>query len=183
MTNKDLDNLTIYGYLIICVFLMLFSLPALAEWDIVTHTNIDNDVQTKVAHTENSDGYSLEIYRDANDVIRARFSMHNNLNRLDEKNCPTHQVDKRDNGNTSINDAPCIAHRKWAEFVLGYITGKEVTSKFLHNIMNGSKITFRFILENSGYAETSFSLMGSKRVLTDALGSNLKVLTESGFSN
>jgi hypothetical protein len=183
MTNKDLDHLPIYGYLIICVFLMLFSLPVLAEWDIVTHTNIDSDVQTKVAHTENSEGYSLEIYRDANKVIRARFSMLNNLNRLDGKNCPTYQVDKRKPENTSINDAPCIAHRKWGEFILGYISGEEVTSTFLHNIMNGSKITFRFILENSGYTETAFSLLGSKRTLTEALGSNLKVLTDSGFSN
>ncbi len=183
MTNKDLNNLPIYKYLFICMLLMIFSLPVLAEWDIVTHTNIDSDVQTKVAQTENSDGYSLEIYRDANDVIRTRFSMHNNLNRQDGKYCPTYQVDKRNSENTSINDAPCIAHRKWAEFVLGHITDKEVTSTFLHNIMNGSKISFRFILENSGYAETAFSLMGSKRALTDALGADLKILTESGFSN
>ena len=162
---------------------MIFSLTARAGWDIVNHTNIDSNIKTKVAQTENSDGYSLEIYRDTNEVIRARFSMHNNLNRLDDKTCPTYQVDKRDSVNISINDAPCISHRKWAEFVLGYITNKDVTSTFLHNIMNGSKITFRFILENSGYAETSFSLTGSKRTLTDALGSNLKVLTDNGFSN
>jgi len=183
MTNIDLHHLPINGYFVICMFLILFSPPSRAGWDIVTHTNIDNDVQTRVAYTENSEGYSLEIYRDSNKSIRARFSMQNNLNRLDGKNCPTYQVDKRNPVNTSINDAPCISSRKWGEFVLGYISDEEITSTYLHNIMNGSKITFRFILENSGYAETSFSLSGSKRTLTEALGSNLKVLTDSGFSN
>ncbi len=183
MTSKGLKNLPTKGYLFICPLLFFYSLAVRAEWDIVTHTNIDSNQQTMVAHTENSEGYSLEIYKDSNNAVRARFSTHNNLNRLNEKSCPTHQVDKRDPENTSINDAPCIAHRKWAEFVLGYIDGNQVTSTFLHNIMNGSKISFRFILENSGYAETAFSLIGSKRTLTDALGSDLKVLTDSGFSN
>jgi hypothetical protein len=183
MTNKASDILPVNGFLFICPLLLLLSLPARAEWDIVTHTNIDSDVQTRVAHTENSDGYSLEIYRDGNNAVRARFGMHNNQNRLYEKSCPTHQVDRRNPVNTSINDAPCIAHRKWAEFVLGYIAGDEVASTFLHNIMNGSRITFRFILENSGYGETAFSLAGSKRALKEALGSDLKVLTDTGFSN
>lgn len=183
MTSKGLDNPPTKGYLFIYPLLFFFSLTVRAEWDIVTHTNIDSNLKTMVAHTENSEGYSLEIYKDSNNAVRARFSTHNNLNRLNEKSCPTHQVDKRDPENTSINDAPCIAHRKWAEFVLGYIEGNQVTSTFLHNIMNGSKITFRFILENSGYAETAFSLIGSKRTLTDALGTDLKVLTDNGFSN
>jgi len=183
MTNKSQINLLKNGYLIICSLLLFLSLPVKAEWNIVTHTDIDSNQQTKVAHSENSDDYSLEIYRDGNNAIRARFSMHNNLNRLNEKSCPTHQVDKRNPENTSINEASCIAHRKWAEFVLGYIAGNEVTSTFLHNIMNGSKITFRFKLENSGYTETAFSLIGSKRALIDALGFNLIVLTDTGFSN
>ena len=135
-------------------------------------------METQVAHTENKDGYSLEIYRDANDVIRTRFNM-NPLDRLGDRNCPTFQVDGRPAGNRSINDAPCISQGAWAEFVLGYITDDKVTSTTMHNLMNGNNITYRFILQETGYAETTFSLAGSKRVLLDVLGKNLVVSTES----
>lgn len=157
--------------------------PAWAEWDIVNHTNIDNNQQTRVAYTENNDGYSLEIYRDGNGAVRSRFSMNNNQNRLDGKLCPTYQVDRRPMQSRSINDAPCIAHQKWAEFVLGYIVDRKVTSTLLHNIMNGNRITYRFALGTHGYAETMFSLMGSKRTLIEALGTDVTVLTDNGFSN
>lgn len=169
--------------LFIYPLLVLFTQPVMAGWEIVTHTNIDNNLQTTIAHTENSDGYSLEIYRDGNGAVRSRFSMNNNLSRLDGKSCPTYQVDNRPAQNRSINDAPCIAYQKWAEFVLGYIIDDKVTSTLLHNIMNGNRITYRFALDPYGYTETTFSLMGSKRTLTEALGSKVEVLTDSGFSN
>ena len=171
-------------HLILIIFLLTLSHPAAAEWTIITHTNIENNLETRVAHTENKDGYALEIYRDSSGAIRSRFSMNNNLNRLDDKTCPTYQIDKkRGFQNRSINDAPCISYRKWAEFVLGYIIDKEVTSTPLHNMMNGNTISYRFILENSGYGETTFSLAGSKRILTDVLGNDLQVNLESGAAN
>ena len=159
--------------------LLLATAPAVAgaEWSIVTLPGTDNTATTAVAHTTSKDGYSLEIYRDANNVIRSRFSM-NTLDRLDGKTCPTFQVDKRPAQNRSINDAHCLAQSTWVEFVLGYITDDKVTSTAMHNLMNGNNITYRFILEGSGYAETSFSLAGSKRVLLEVLGNNLVVTTE-----
>ena len=102
----------------------------------------------------------------------------NSYNRLDGKTCPTFQVDKRPPQNRSINDAPCLFQAPWAEFIIGYITDDQVTSTSMHNLLNGKTITFRFILQNSGYAETSFSLNGSKRVLMEVLGKNLVVSRE-----
>ncbi len=167
----------------IFIMLLLITPNASAEWSVMKHMDVDSSQQTLVAQTRNPEGYSLEIYRDGNNAIRARFSMGTTLDRLDGKNCPTHQVDKRSSDNRSINDAACIAHRRWAEYVLGYISGNEVTSSFLHNMMNGTTISYRFMLDPSGYAETTFSLAGSKRALLEALGSDLVVHTESGFSN
>ena len=46
-------------------------------WDIVTHTDTDNNSNMRVAHTKNNEGYSLEIYQDANRAVRSRFSMNN----------------------------------------------------------------------------------------------------------
>jgi hypothetical protein len=148
-----------------------------AAWTVVTYADEEAGTETRVARIENGDGYSLEIYRDANDVIRTRFNM-NPLVRLGEGTCPTFQVDDRKAGNRSINDAPCIMQGQWAEYVLGYITDDKVTSTDMHNLMNGNNITYRFILQESGYDETKFSLAGSKRILQEVLGKNLVVSTE-----
>lgn len=168
-----------YQYIILISILI----PALANaaWETVTYTNIDNNFQTKVARIENAEGYSLEIYRDANGAVRSRFNMNNN-NRLKEKYCPTYQVDRFGNQNRSINDAPCISNRNWAEFVLGYVIDDQIVSTKLHNLMNGNQITYRFILENSGYSATSFSLRGSKQTMVDVLGGDLKIIPEEQAS-
>ena len=171
-----------YRQLVAIFILGTLPAAAVAGWSIVTHTNTDNNTKTKVAYTENNDGYSLEIYRDASNAIRSRFGMNHNLHRIAEKSCPTYQVDQRPPENRSVNDATCILHRQWAEFVLGYIEGNQVTSTLLHNMMNGNSITYRFILENGGYGETKFSLSGSKHTVTDVLGSNITIRTDKGFT-
>ena len=171
-----MKNCVPYRNLVITVLLIAAPTVAGAEWTMVTHNTADGTA-TQTAHTTNKDGYSLEIYRDANNVIRSHFGM-NTYNRLDGKTCPTFQVDKRPPQNRSINDAPCLFQAPWAEFIIGYITDDQVTSTSMHNLLNGKTITFRFILQNSGYAETSFSLNGSKRVLMEVLGKNLVVSRE-----
>jgi hypothetical protein len=44
--------------------------------------------------------------------------------------------------------------------------------------MNGNVIYFRFLMGNENYAETSFSLSGSKAILNAALGKDLVVTTK-----
>jgi len=161
----------------LALLLILAPAPAGAAWTIVTHPGLDSNTSTRVALATNKDDYSLEIYRDANDVIRLRFSM-DALTRLDDRTCPTFQIDDHPAQNRSINDASCLAQDKWAEYIMGYITDNQVTSTTMHYLMNGNNITYRFILKESGYAETSFSLAGSKRILLDALGKDLVVATE-----
>lgn len=169
-------NYAMYSHLFITLLLITVPAVAGAEWSVASHNTADGAV-TRTARISNQDGYSLEIYRDANNVIRAHFSM-NAYNRLNTETCPTYQVDKRPAQNRSINDAPCLSQAQWAEYILGYITDDQVISTAMHNILNGNTIAYRFILQNSGYAETSFSLSGSKRVLMEVLGKNLVVATE-----
>lgn len=155
----------------------LAPLVARAEWSIVTQNITDGAGTTRVAHITNDDGYSLELYRDANNVIRLHLNM-NAYNRLDGKICPSFQVDKHPARNRSINDAPCLTQPPWAEYILGYIIDDHVTSTVLQDLLNGNTIIYRFILRDAGYAETSFSLAGSKRVISEILGNNLVVSTE-----
>lgn len=161
------------------IFVLISCLPALtqAEWQVISHTDTDSGLQTRVAVIENADRYKLEIYRDANNVIRLRFNIRDSYDVLASKRCPSYQVDDRELSNRSINDAPCISQPRWAEYVMGYISDQTVLSLPLHNLMNGKVVYYRFLLKNGNYGETSFSLAGSKRILNTALGENLAVIT------
>jgi hypothetical protein len=159
------------------IVLFLLVCPALvhAEWDVVTHTDANNNTKTQVAYTKNQDGYSLEIYRDGVGAIRSRFNLSAAFDMFAARSCPTYQIDLSLIGNRSINDAPCLTDLAWSEYILGYVENNNVTSSRLNALMNGSTITFRFMLENGSYQETQFSLAGSKRATLTALGSDISI--------
>ena len=156
---------------------MLLSAPLslMAQWHIVSHENLSNDEKTKVAFTENKKGYSLEIYRDSVGAVRARFTLSSKLNLFSKNICPTYQVDLTLIKNTSFNDAPCISKSNWSEFILGYITNKNIISLSLDALLNGNTVTFRYVLDNGNYKETSFSLAGSKRAALKVIGKDIKI--------
>lgn len=158
--------------------LILILCPALvqAEWSVITHTDTNNNTETQVAYTQNEEGYSLEIYKDNVGAIRSRFSLNAALDMLAKRSCPTYQIDSSLLDNRSVNDAPCLTDLAWSEFILGYTENQIVTSKKLNALMNGSTVTFRFMLENGSYSETNFSLSGSKRATFSALGPDISIL-------
>ena len=164
--------------IIATLILLSLSAQTQAQWNVMSHTDTDSGLQTLVATIENEDGFKLEIYRDANDVIRSRFNIRNSYDLLAIKHCPTFQVDERELSNRSINDAPCLSQPRWSEYVIGYISDDNVLSLPLHNLMNGNVIYYRFLLRNGNYDETSFSLSGSKNVLYTSLGKDLVVTTK-----
>ena len=156
---------------------VLLAMPSLsiAQWHIVPHANLDNNKETKVAFTENKNGYSLEIYKDSVGAIRVRFTLNSELNLFSDNICPTYQVDLTLIKNTSFNDAPCVSKKNWSEFILGYVTNKNITSLSLDALLNGNVVTFRFILDNGSYKETSFSLKGSKRASLKVIGKDINI--------
>ncbi len=155
--------------------LIIYPVLVHAEWNVITHTDTNDNSQTQVAFTENNDGYSLEIYKDSVGAVRSRFSLNTALDMIAKRSCPTYQIDTRLLDNRSINDAPCLTGLFWSEFILGYIADKEVVSEKLNALMNGSTITFRYMLENGSYKETNFSLSGSKRATLSALGTGITI--------
>ena len=159
----------------IALFLLLYPAIALAQWDVVTHTDTNTDSRTQVAYTKNEDGYSLEIYRDNVGAIRSRFSLNAALDMFAKRSCPTYEIDTRLIDNRSINDAPCITDMAWSEFVLGYVENNNVASGRLNALMNGGTITFRFMLDNGSYKETKFSLAGSKRATLTVIGNQVTI--------
>lgn len=161
--------------LLLVLILLLSSFSVSAEWKVITHADTNNETQTQVAFSENKDGYSLEIYKDSVGAIRTRFSLNTELDMFAKRTCPTYQIDTRLIDNRSINDAPCLTDMVWSEFVLGYVNNFNVTSEKLNALMNGSTVTFRFMLENGSYMETQFSLAGSKRATLSVLGNNITI--------
>ena len=161
------------------IFTLLLSLflpgLALAQWSIVTHQAANSLVPTKIAQTTNGEGYSLEIYRDTGDAIRSRITLTPGLISLAGKSCPTYQIDTGKPRNRSLDDAPCIAQARWAEFILGQVADGKIESSVLLSMMNGINITFRFALSNGDYRETQFSLAGSKWTMQSIFGQNVTV--------
>lgn len=153
----------------------MFPAVAFAQWTVVTHRVSASGPETKIAQISNSEGYTLEIYRDSGDAIRSRLTLPNGLLSLADKTCPTYQIDKGQPSNHSINNAPCISSPQWAEFVLGHVKDGKIASSTLHGLMIGIKITYRFMLANGDYRETRFSLAGSMRTLQTAFGQAITV--------
>lgn len=145
-----------------------------AEWRVGQQTLADASTQVMAAHTTNSGGYSLAVYRNA-DAIMARFALAGSMLGLGKDACPTYQIDNAAPDNRSYNTGQCNAAANAAEFVLGEINDNQVRSALLLAVLNGKQIQFRFRLEDGGYRETAISLAGSKRAMTDAIGANIAI--------
>ncbi|MFT5351752.1 MAG: hypothetical protein ACI9MF_002577, partial [Gammaproteobacteria bacterium] len=118
---------------------------------------------------------------DSVDAVRARFTLSQGLIRFPDNLCPTFQIDSGLPTNRSLNDAPCLSGDTWAEFVLGYVENGHINSVAVAGLMNGVGLRFRFIIENGDYRETLFSLFGSKRAMSAALGNGITVNTVNSF--
>ena len=153
--------------------LLLAPAVTMAEWNVVT--NASDELQTLVATITNSNGYTLEIYRDKVNAIRSRFTLPSGLLALSERSCPTFQIDRGTPLNLSVNNAPCLRSNLWTEYILGYVSNSRVESSTLLGFMNGIVIYYRFRLANGDYRQTEFSLSGSKRALTEAIGEQVVV--------
>lgn len=177
MNNNSIESDSTIKIKIACLALTLLLTPVSvsAEWKVITHTDTNNNSETQVAYSQNEEGYSLEIYKDSVGAIRTRFSLNSALDTFAKRSCPTYQIDSRMLDNRSINDAPCLTNLAWSEFVLGYISSEIVNSERLNALMNGSTVTFRFMLDNGSYKETQFSLAGSKRATLSVLGTNITI--------
>jgi hypothetical protein len=154
---------------------LLLPLAAPAQWAVVGQRLEGTQAEAVTARIRNSTGQTLEFYRDGVGAIRARFTLSDGLTQLEKGHCPTLQVDRWASMNRSVNDAACLATYQWAEYVVGYVVDGKVQSARLLQIMNGNLLTFRFRLNGGDYRDAAFSLAGSKRSLTAAIGANVAV--------
>ena len=173
--NSRVKALAGWRTLFLCYLAFVSSATNAAEWNIIMHNDMDSNIVTSVAIIKNANGYTLEIYKDSVDAVRARFTLNRNLIRFPDNFCPTFQIDKGEPKNRSVNDAPCLSGDTWAEFILGYVKNGDINSSAIVGLMNGVGLRFRFMLENGDYHETLVSLRGSKRAMSAALGDGVSV--------
>jgi hypothetical protein len=152
-------------------------LPAAAhaQWVVANQRLESADASAAIARITNEEGYTLDIYKDGVGAVRGRFSIYDGLAGFAEKSCPTFQIDKQAPGNRSINDAPCLSTKRWTEYILGYVVDGKLKSTYVHSLLNGNSIVFRYRLSAGDYRETEFSLLGSKRSIMTAIGPEVVV--------
>lgn len=159
----------------VAVALLFLPLTAPAQWAVVNQRLEGTQSEAIIARVRNDAGQTLELYRDGVGAIRARFTLSAGLTSLAQGQCPTLQVDRWAPMNRSANDAACLTTNRWAEYVIGHVVEQKVQSERLVQIMNGTALTFRFRLDGGDYRDAEFSLAGSKRSLSAAVGTNVAV--------
>ena len=170
-----MSRIRFYAGLIAAGLSIQAALAADAQWVVANQHLEDAGAVAAIARITNTDGYTLDIYKDGVGAIRGRFSMYAGLVAIADRSCPTFQIDKQPPGNRSINDAPCLSSRRWTEYILGYVVDKKLKSNYVHSLLNGNSIVFRFRLAAGDYRETEFSLLGSKRSIMTAIGPDVIV--------
>lgn len=154
---------------------LLLAIPASAQWALVNQRLEGAATESTLARIVNGTGHTLELYRDGAGAIRARFTLPAGLLTFADGQCPTLQVDRWTPLNRSVNDAACLASPTWAEYIVGFVLEQKVQSARLLQIMNGNMLTFRYRLAGGDYREADFSLAGSKRSLSAAIGADVVV--------
>jgi len=152
-----------------------FATVSPAQWLINDSSKSASGKPIRIAHTQNEQGYSLEIYLGPDSTVRSRLKLAAGLLKLNKNSCPTYQIDNHAANNQSVNHMHCLSEDSSAEYVLGTIANNQIQSSLLLEVMNGSSIIFRFQLENGDYRETTISLAGSKRSMTRAIGENISI--------
>lgn len=123
-------------------------------------------------------GNQLALYRDQAGQIYLEFQPHDGFSRLARTTCPTFQIDRR----TPLHHAPlgagCHIEDNRAIYALAVLEQRTVVSRALYDLMNGSRIAFRYVTADGAYREHVFSLARSADAIRGALGRDLRIRAE-----
>ena len=148
-----------------------------ARWSVVTGTFADAAPGTGIARVENASGHSFRIYRDDGGMVRAVLGIdERRLEGFAPDHCPTLQVDDGVPVVPPAGGTSCLLDATRARFSLGRIEGgRVVVSDVLLELMNGSRLVFRYRTRVGDYRETEFTLLGSMYAVSDSLGADVRV--------
>jgi hypothetical protein len=112
------------------------------------------------------------VFRDG-DTVRGALILADGLARFAPGTCPTLRVDTRRLVNLAGPEYRCEAKGGRAEFVLGQVKGKAVTSLLLYQLMNGGNAAAYYALQDQGYGQDRFSLRRAQQALEGAVGARI----------
>lgn len=123
-------------------------------------------------------GNQLALYRDRTGQIYLEFQPHDGFSRLARTTCPTFQVDRRMPLHHAPLGAGCRIEDNRAIYTLAVLEQRTLISRAVYDLMNGSRIAFRYVTEDGAYREHVFSLTRSADAIRGALRRDLRIRAE-----
>lgn len=165
--------------LILAAVLVIFApARAAADWTTTTDAPDGEDRPRDTARVQNSDGHTLDIFRDDNGTVRGIFSLSDDMGPLDEGSCPTFRIDAHPPRALTEFGGPCEVEGGSAHFTLGVVADDAIESTLLTQLMNGTRIVVWYHVPDRGYFETEFTLRRSMQALMGAIGGRVRVLPQ-----
>jgi len=130
---------------------------------------------TPWAVVSSAGGDELAVFRDKNNEVHLRFSIAGTFNRLAPRHCPTFQFDAAQPLYHLAIEESCHIDSKHALIDLGTVRNRVLVSAAVDQLMNGTRIEFRYVSADGGYHEADFPLKGSSLAIRRALGRDVRV--------
>lgn len=144
-----------------------------ADWTVEKRVDSMTDREIRLAVSTNAEGFLLQFYRNTDNSVWATFRLPDTGSDVLGSDAPVYRVDKHPP--TTIGpQSPLLPSSfevkpKWLNWLVFHGDGP-ANRGTLRDIMEGTRVIFRYFLFTGGYKETSFSLVGAKAVIADALG-------------
>lgn len=164
--------------ILVAALLALAAGTARAQWEVTTENVPEMNHPVAVARVTNDSAHSLRIYRNEAGVVRGIFTIRDGFDELAAGSCPTYRIDENRPVSVTLGDDWCRLEPRRALFSLGRVEGGRIRSDALLELMNGTRILFRYHLDSVGYRETEFTLLHSKQALTEIIGYDVVVVGE-----
>lgn len=148
----------------------LFPALVVADWRI---DNADSATPPRAA-VRDADGVELALTRDGDGNVYLEFTSVG-FAALSRASCPTIQIDaKRPLHHFSVGERCAVAGRR-ASMTLGRIENRTLHSDVVEQLMNGIKVSVRFVSADGSYHQVEFALTRSARAIRAALGRGVRV--------
>jgi hypothetical protein len=140
-----------------------------AVWSVQAPIDKGSEQALKRALVGNQEGHELIIERvkKGGRVYGTLLLSNRSPATLDQKELPSFSIDEGPRHQIEESDSRIFPKR--VHFLLWHGEGRTPISGLLRDLMDGRKVVFRYSLGSEGYGEISFSLVGAKKAIAEAV--------------